>query len=114
MHTEIYLNNEGILYVPLAVEMNGALGGQMQSFISNLAEIAYIRRGHNVACFKHWWTSMLACTIHKAVADAFINKSKKVLSVQSQKGLPFHLPTGAFMTSSAEGATGLHSLPTGN
>ena len=54
----------------------------------------------------HWWSMVLANTVHQAVAEPFFMKSKAVLNVQSQIGLPFHIGAGQFGSMVAEGPMG--------
>ena len=93
-------------FFPLAVEMNGALGPTMQRFIKKISLVTKEVRGHNVSFFCHWWSIILANTAHQAVAESFFMKSKAVLNVQSQIGLPFHIGAGQLGSVVSEGPMG--------
>ena len=105
-NTEENLKKRGMHFFPLAVEMNGALGPTMQRFINKIALVAFEVRGHNFSCFLHYWSMMLANAVHQAAAGSFFMKSKAILNVQSQIGMPFHVGAGQFGSMAAEGSMG--------
>ena len=105
-NTEANLRKRGMHFFPLAVEMNGALGPTMQRFIKKISLVAFEVRGHNISFSHHWWSMVLANTIHQAVAESFFMKSKAILNEQSQIGLPFHIGSGQFGSLASEGSMG--------
>ena len=67
---------EGGIFLPMAFTTSGTETGSFGDYIKKLSEIANERFGHNKRYFASKHRAHVACTLHRALADAFLHRAR--------------------------------------
>ena len=81
------LDEQGIRFIPLAIEIGGAETGAWSKYIKKLSEIAHARRGHDKAYFVMHWTSEIAMCLAKRGGEVALRHAYKTAANNVLGGL---------------------------
>ena len=80
------LEGQGLTFLPVAMEIGGAMSGSGASFLKRLSELALERRGHDKIYFRKLWTTRIVmATIKRGIQGSIRNARAIIGGVAAQR-----------------------------